>query len=60
MQINIPALHRINVLWVEQEHLDCTETELEGEGPEVWEDVLWKGDLSAGVHLQAVASVLSS
>lgn len=35
MQVNIPVLHHINVLWVKQEHLECTETELGGEGPEV-------------------------
>lgn len=61
MQFSCPASHllgRIPLLWVELEHLEPTEAELEGEGPAVWEDVLGRCS-QPGIPFQPVAPFLS-
>lgn len=62
VQVDSPASYlvgHVHLLWVELEHVEPTEAELEGEGTAGCEDCLGRGGSQAGVPLQAVASCLS-
>lgn len=62
VRVSVPASNlgdHVHLLWVELDHLEPTEAELEGEGTEVWEGDLGRGGSRARAPSQAVAPFLA-